>query len=144
LKKSFAEAVDYLGSQYGDAPVEWRWGRLHTATFNHPLGSVQPLDRIFNAGPIGVPGGVNTVFATALRSQSPYAARHITSQRQIMDLNNFDNSLHVNTTGQSGQVFHKHYSDQVLLWRDVRFTNFAFTRAAVEKMREGVLVLQPQ
>ncbi|MBI5302846.1 MAG: penicillin acylase family protein [Chloroflexi bacterium] len=143
VKKSFAEAVDYLGSQYGDAPVEWRWGRLHTATFNHPLGSVQPLDRIFNAGPIGVPGGVNTVFATSLRSNAPYASRSITSQRQIIDVMNFDNSVHVDTTGQSGQAFHKHFSDQVLLWRDVRYTTFAFTRAAVEKSREGALVLLP-
>ena len=144
LQKSFAEAVDYMKSQYGDAPADWRWGRLHTATFNHPLGSVQPLDRIFNAGPIGVPGGVTTVFATAFRSQSPYNARSITSQRQIVDLADFENSIHVDTTGQSGQPFNKHFSDQVLLWREVKFTPFTFTREAVEKMREGTLVLQPQ
>jgi penicillin amidase len=145
LHKSFAEAVNYLGSQYGDAPNEWKWGRLHTVTFSHPLGSVQPLDRIFNSGPVAAPGGVNTIFAMSFTTTSttPYAVRHITSQRQIIDLSNWDNSVNVNTTGQSGQPFNKHYTDNVLLWRDVRFVAYPFTRGAVEKSREGTLVLVP-
>ncbi len=143
VKKSFAEAVDWLGSQYGDAPGEWRWGRLHTATFAHQLGSVKPLNLLFNAGPLGVPGGVMTVFATSFNADQSYAAASITSQRQIIDLANLSNSVIVNTTGQSGQPLNKHYSDNVLLWRDVQYTPFYFDRAALDKVREGLLVLIP-
>jgi penicillin amidase len=63
--------------------------------------------------------------------------------RMIVDLPNFANSLQTHTTGQSGQPLNKHYSDMVLLWRDVQYAPFYFDRAALDKVREGVLVLQP-
>ncbi len=144
LQMSFAEAVAWLGSQFGDAPAEWRWGRLHTATFNHPLGSVQPLDLLFNTAPVAAPGGVNTVFATSYRIVgNKYNVSYVTSMRMIVDLSNFANSQQIHMTGQSGQPLNKHYSDMVLLWRDVQYAPMYFDRMALEKVREGVLVLLP-
>ena len=144
LQKSFAEAVAWLGSQFGDAPAEWRWGRLHTATFNHPLGSVQPLDLLFNTAPVAAPGGVNTVFATSYRIVgNKYDVSSVSSMRMIVDLSNFANSQQINTTGQSGQPLNKHYNDMVLLWRDVQYAPMYFDRMALDKVREGTLVLLP-
>ncbi len=143
VKQSFAEAVDWLGSQFGDAPGDWHWSRLHTATFAHPLGSVQPLNLLFNAGPVGVPGGVFTVFATSFKGTSPYAVSSVSSMRQIVDVGSWGNSLQIHTTGQSGQPLSKHYSDMVTLWRDVQYAPFYFDRAALDKVREGELVLTP-
>ncbi len=143
LKQSYAQAVDWLGSQFGDAPGDWHWSRLHTATFGHPLGSVQPLNLLFNAGPVGVPGGVFTVFATSFKGTSPYAASSVSSMRQIVDVGNWGSSLQMHTTGQSGQPLSKHYSDMVSAWRDVQYAPFYFDRAALDKVREGVLVLTP-
>ena len=144
LKKSFAAGVDWLGSQFGDAPGDWRWGRLHTATFDHPLGSVQPLDRLFNAGPVEAPGGVNTIFATSFEVvDNRYDVSTVSSMRMLVDLSNLSNSLQINTTGQSGQPLNKHYSDMVLLWRDVQYAPLYFDRAALDKVKEGLLVLEP-
>ena len=143
LKKSFAEGVDWLGSQFGDAPGDWRWSRLHTATFNHPIGSVQPLNLLFNAGPIGAPGGVFTVFATSFKGNAPYAVASVSSMREILDLSNWANSLQVHTTGQSGQPLSKHYNDMVPMWQNVQYAPFYFDRAALDKANEGVLVLTP-
>jgi penicillin amidase len=143
LRKSYTEAVDWLGSQYGDDPGEWKWSRLHTATFAHPIGSVQPLDRLFNLGPIGVPGGVFTVFSTSHKGTPSYATSSVTSQRQIIDLGNFSNSVTIHTTGQSGQPLNKHYGDMVLMWRDVQYAPYYFDRAAVDKAKEGRLILSP-
>ncbi|MEW5717141.1 MAG: penicillin acylase family protein, partial [Chloroflexota bacterium] len=143
LQKSFGEAVDELRAKYGDAPAEWKWGSAHTSTFAHPLGSVQPLDRLFNAGPVTTPGGVFTVFATGFRNTAPYTVNHVSSMRMIVDLSNWGNSLQVHTTGQSGQPLQKHYSDMVLLWRDAQYAPMYFDRAALDKAREGLLVLVP-
>jgi len=143
LQKSFAEGVDWLGSQYGDAPGDWHWGRLHTATFEHPLGSVKPLDLLFNAGPVAVPGGVNTVFATSFKIGVSYGAGSSASQRQIIDFSNLSNSVAIHTTGQSGQPLSKHFSDMVLMWRDVQYAPFYFDRATLDKVKEGTLVLTP-
>ncbi len=144
IKKSFAEAVDWLGNQYGDAPTDWKWGRLHLATFNHPLGSVKPLDLLFNAGPVAASGGMDTVSRAAFNViDNKYTVSTITSMRMIVDLSNLSNSLQINTTGQSGQPLNKHFSDMVLMWRDVQYAPFYFDRAALDKVKEGTLVLQP-
>lgn len=143
LKTSFAEAVDWLGSQFGDAPGDWHWSRLHTATFGHPFGSIQPLNLIFNAGPVAVPGGVFTVFNTSFKNNSPYAVTTVSSMRQILDLSNWSNSLQIHTTGQSGLPMNKHYADMVPLWRDVRYAPFYFDRADLDKVKEGLLILEP-
>ena len=143
LQKSFGEAVDELRGRFGDAPAEWKWGRAHTATFAHPLGSVQPLDRLFNAGPVAVPGGVFTVFATGFRNSAPYAVNNVSSMHMVVDLSNFSASLQVHTTGQSGQPLQKHYGDMLLLWRDGLYAPMYFDRAALDRAREGLLVLVP-
>ncbi len=142
IGQSFEQAVNAL-AKYGDNPAEWRWGRIHTATFEHPLGSVQPLNLIFNAGPVGVPGGVDTVFATPYDPTDPYAVTWVSSMRQIVDLSNLGNSLTIHTTGQSGLPLSKHYSDMVPLWRTVQYAPMYFNRDALDQAKEGVLVLQP-
>lgn len=143
LRKSYAEAVDWLGSQFGDAPGDWKWARLHTATFTHPLGSVQPLNLIFNAGPVGAPGGVFTVFATSFKNSAPYAVSSVSSMREIIDVSNWDNSLQTHTVGQSGQPFSKHFSDMVQMWRNVDYAPMYFTRGSVDQARAGLLILVP-
>jgi penicillin amidase len=105
---------------------------------------VQPLNLLFALSPIAAPGGVNTVFATSFKVvNNRYEVSSVTSMRAIYDLGNLNNSLHIHTTGQSGQPLHKHFSDMVLLWRDVKYAPMYFDRAALDKVKEGVLVLVP-
>jgi len=63
--------------------------------------------------------------------------------RVIDDLSNLSNSLHTHTTGQSGQPLSKHFSDMVLLWRDVKYAPMYFDRALLDKAKEGTLMLVP-
>ncbi len=56
LQRAFQKAVEDLSRQYGPDTSRWTWGRLHTITFAHPLGSVKPLDRLFNVGPFAYTG----------------------------------------------------------------------------------------
>ena len=66
LAKAFSRAVDSLGKQFGDVPTEWKWGRLHTATFRHqPLGDsgIALLEKVFNRGPLPARGSGFTVNA---------------------------------------------------------------------------------
>jgi len=143
LQKSFAEAVEWLSKNYGDTPVEWKWGRLHTATFNHTLGSVQPLNLLLNVGPLPAAGGEATVMRMGFRANVPFPVTSVASMRMIVDLGNLANSRYIHTTGQSGHPLHKHYSDMVLLWRDGAYLPMLFERAMIEPRREGTLVLTP-
>jgi penicillin amidase len=144
LGQSFAQALDFLGNRFGDEPPKWSWGRLHTATFDHPLGSVQPLDRIFNRGPIPVDGYGFTVNNTGFSHQEPFAIEMVASYRQIVDLGDLTNSLSMHTTGQSGQPFHKHYGDMIPRWQAVEYHPMLWEEEAVAASKEGLLVLTPR
>jgi penicillin G amidase len=143
VAKAYFEGVDWLGSQFGDWPPDWHWGRLHTATFAHPFGSIRPLDLIFNFGPIGVPGDGYTVFNTGFDQSKPYGDQTVSSMREIIDLSDLDGSWWIQTTGESGQPLNSHYADLTPMWRDVKYAPLYFTREAVEKVNSGDLVLMP-
>lgn len=143
LQKSLAEAVEILSKNYGNSPAEWKWGRLHTATFSHTLGSVQPLNVLFNVGPLPAPGGEATVMRMGFRADIPFPITSVASMRMIVDVGNWTNSRYIHTTGQSGQPLHKHYSDMVLLWRDGAYVPMLFDRATIDARREGTLILVP-
>ena len=64
--------------------------------------------------------------------------------RQIIDLSNFDNSVWVTTTGESGQPYSPHYSDLVPLWDQNRYQKMSFTASAVAKDNQALLVMQPE
>ena len=61
LRKGLQEAVGVLTDRQGADMNAWNWGALRTITFNHTLGSVQPLDRLFNFGPYPTSGDAYTV-----------------------------------------------------------------------------------
>lgn len=56
--KALKESRDLLAANYGPDPMNWRWGTMHTVTFETPLGSSAPD---FNAGPFARPGGYFSV-----------------------------------------------------------------------------------
>lgn len=43
ITRAWKEAHLYLGRRFGDVPHEWAWGRLHYATFRHPLADQLPI-----------------------------------------------------------------------------------------------------
>jgi penicillin amidase len=61
IKKSFLAMLARLESECGENIDQWKWGRIHTLTFNHPFGQVKPLDKIFNEGPYPVPSAYHEV-----------------------------------------------------------------------------------
>ncbi|MFQ6016038.1 MAG: penicillin acylase family protein [Anaerolineae bacterium] len=143
LKKSFVEAIDFLGRRFGDVPHEWTWGRLHTSTFDHPLGSVKPLDKIFNSGPVPSRGSGFTVNASAFSYEEPFATAVLVSYRQIVDLDDWGKSVAMHTTGQSGQPFHRHFRDMLVAWQVVEYHPMYFDKEMVVPDREGLLILTP-
>lgn len=138
------DAVDELARSLGPDQRAWSWGRLHTVTFPHPLGSVQPLDRVFNIGPFPIGGDGLTVAAAgySLRSQT-YAQTIHPSQRMIVDLADLDGSLAILPTGQAGQPFAPHWGDMTPKWLRGELVPLRYSRSSLEPL-EGRLVLRPR
>ncbi|MBI4673730.1 MAG: penicillin acylase family protein, partial [Chloroflexi bacterium] len=144
LKTALQAGVNFLGTLYGDAPPEWKWGRIHYATFAHPFGSLKPLNLLLNVGPVPTSGNSFTVNNAGYRPEKDnYAQRAVASMRLIADTSNWDATRWVHTTGESGQPLSAHYSDLVYKWRDVQYELLPFTREQVEKAKANVLTLKP-
>ena len=143
LNRSLAEALDEITTRVGSDMAGWQWGKIHMATFAHPLGSVQPLNLVFNAGPVGTPGDGFTPDNNSYNWKT-FAAGTISSYRQIIDLSNFGNSISNHTVGQSGQPFSRHFSDFVANWAAVKHHPMLFAKTEVLANLEGSLVLTPR
>jgi penicillin amidase len=148
IGKALADTVHTLRAQFGDDTSKWQWGALHTAHFEHPLATVSPLNLIFDVAPVARPGDSTTinVGGSGRFSDDPanYDQRSVPSMRQIIDLANFDNSVWVTTTGESGQPFSAHYSDLVPLWDQGRYQKMLFTASAIAKDNQALLIMQPE
>ena len=95
-------------------------------------------------GPIATAGGTETINQASFNEHNPtFAVVHGSSQRMIMDLSDWDLMLAINTTGQSGHLFHPNFKDQISMWQKVEYHPVPFTRAAVEKNAEATLILIP-
>jgi penicillin amidase len=147
VQRAFRDAVTLLSQRLGGDPAQWQWGKLHKVIFTHqPFGNsgIAPLMKLFNGGPLPAGGDGFTVSSAAPAFRNPYIARFGTSQRLIVDLGDLGRSLVVNSTGQSGLLFHRHREDQIPLWRDHRYRPMLFSREAVEKDAEERLTLRPR
>jgi penicillin amidase len=61
----------------------------------------------------------------------------------VMDAGAWDNSLFVNTPGQSLDPFSSHYRDLFPLWAEGGHAPLRFSREAVERDAERVISLSP-
>ncbi len=147
LLRALEEAVEELTETLGRDMAHWRWGDLHTATFeNQSLGQsgIGLIEAIFNRGPVPVDGTIATVNNTGYSLDSPYGVEIVPSYRQIVDLEDLTRSVSMHTTGQSGHPYHRHYDDMIDPWRNIEYHPMLWERAAIEADAEGVLVLRPK
>jgi penicillin amidase len=146
FETALAEAVTEVEAQLGKDPARWTWGALHTITFeNESLGrsGVAPIEALFNRGPFATAGGSSIVNATSWDPVLGYAVNWVPSQRMIVDLADFDRTLAVHTTGQSGHAYHVNYIDMADAWRTIQYFRLPWTRAEVTALAAQRLVLEP-
>ena len=144
---SLVETVQQLEKKYGKDASKWpTWGQLHTATFkNGTLGEsrVFLIEDLFNRGPFQTGGGQSLVNATGWDVGVGFEVDWLPSMRMIVDFSNFNNSLTVHTTGQSGHAYHPHYADMAPLWATVKYYPMWWNQDSVVGDAEGHLRLVP-
>lgn len=118
VRIAFQEALKQIGVAMGVDQDEWQWGHIHTLKLEHPLSSVQIIDRLLrlSRGPFPVGGSHHTVCPYAYDYMDPSTVDHGASHRHIYDLSDWDQSLTVIPTGTSGVPASRHYCDQTDLY----------------------------
>lgn len=120
LEQALLAAHNELSDLLGANSDDWRWGDLHTATFeNQTLGQsgIGPIEWLFNrSAPHDVDGGPSLINATGWTVTEGYFVDWVPSMRMIVDLGDLANSWAMHTTGQSGHAFHGNYADMIEPW----------------------------
>jgi penicillin amidase len=144
LAHAFADAFKFLETNVAMDIQKWQWGKLHRATFKHPLGAVKPLDKIFNRGPFPYGGDTSTVWQGAFVPTLPISddAVFTASWRQIMDVSDWDASRGIHTTGQSGHPASRHFADMIPMWLKGEYHPLLWTREKILGNQEGILRLE--
>ncbi len=128
---------------------EWkkapRWGRIHAMTLSHPLVVSKPFLRfLFPQLRVDMPGGGDTVLASAFALNQPYATTiWAPSWRQVMDVGAWDMCTGVFYPGQSGEPTSRHYRDLLRYWRRNEQLPLAWSREVVETGSRRRLRLVP-
>lgn len=142
LSEALAAAITRTKKLLGDDAAQWSWGRLHTATFRHPLATLSAAhEQAFNLGPVPRSGDSTTPNNT--RANDDFQQIHGASYRHVLDLADWDRGLATSTPGQSGQLGSPHYGDLLPLWAEERYFPLSYSRAKVEKVTEHRLKLMP-
>lgn len=146
LLAAFLAGVAEVDDLLGGNPDDWEWGRLHGAVFrNETLGEsgVGLVEGRFNRGPYPVGGGTDIVNAVGWYADEGFEVTWVPSMRMIVDLGDFNESLAIHTTGQSGHAYSSHYQDMIELWADGDYLPMLWEREDVELGADGLLVLSP-
>jgi penicillin amidase len=143
LLATLQAAVDTLTARFGPDVSRWRYGQagFHHVALEHPLAPVlaasQRAEWNFPALPMG--GSGSTPWATGDGDRQVAGA----SFRIVIDLADLDASVATNTPGQSGDPRSPHYRDLYRDWAEGRYFPLAWSPAAVARVAESVVVLQP-
>ncbi|NLW48930.1 MAG: penicillin acylase family protein, partial [Firmicutes bacterium] len=148
IKKSLTEAVNWLAKEYGNDVDKWTLGRIQTVRLKHQIfGDIPYLKELFNSKGVFPFTGSPTAVAFAHSYSSPPGRINVTfasSQRNIYDVGNWDDSWSVNSSGASGHIFNPQREDQMEMWAAIRYHNMPFSKEAVEKSSNQVLYLEPK
>jgi penicillin G amidase len=144
LLESLKSALAELNQRLGSDMTTWTWGRLHRATFEPAVAVLADpeLRAQMSVGPLQTPGSSSTPRAQAYRP-SDFSVIAGASVRLVMDVGAWDNSVAMNTPGQSDDPMSAHYRDLFPMWAQGSYVPLRFSRAAVDGDAEDVIHLSP-
>jgi penicillin amidase len=140
LSAAMADLTDLLGP----AEQDWAWGRLHQARFAHPAGPAMSAAAREQAaiGPLPRGGSADTVGATTYLPDFIQAAG--ATFRLVVDVGAWDNSVVMNSPGQSGDPASPHYADLFAPWAADAAVPLLYSRDRIEAVaRERIRLVPP-
>ncbi len=120
---------------------KWQLGAYHHATIRHPLTDVltPALRAQFDVGDMPRGGDSYTVTATGGTDNQASGG----SFKIIVDTSDWDNSVGINTPGQSGDIHDPHYRDLYVMWARGKYFPIFYSRKKIESVTEKSIILSP-
>jgi penicillin amidase len=139
LRRTLQRAYRRLDWLYG-SPDNWDWSQMNAVRFQHVLGRLF-LFRFFNLGTHPAGGDAFTV---KVNYQTLHKTSWSTSYRQIVDLSDWERSVCVITSGQSGHFMSRFYDNQLKLWIAGEYHPMIFSQENIEKNEYRTHTLKPR
>ena len=138
VQRSFINAISFLENQLGDTVSLWSWSKVISVEHGHALAAGgETLRKIFNVGPFSMDGGnevINNQLFT-LNETGIYKVKAGPSTRRVIDFSNIENSVSILPTGQSGNIFSKHYKDQAQKYVNGEFVKTMLNKDEIERSK---------
>ncbi|ADB36112.1 penicillin acylase family protein [Spirosoma linguale] len=139
MDRAVAELTKRLGADMDD----WSYGQRKNKhiTITHPMSNLvdRAMRQKINFGPVSRGGYAETVNATGNDLNQTHGA----SFRILVDTEDWDKTLGINTPGQSGDPESPHYGDLFPIWAENSYFPVFFTKEKIKTVTEGTTVLTP-
>ncbi|MFT3825284.1 MAG: penicillin acylase family protein [Chitinophagaceae bacterium] len=143
LKETFIAAVGKLKTQLGNNITTWQYGQqaYKHIEFIHPLSPLlnRQWQQKLNTGSLPRSGYGHTVGATGNMDNQGNGA----SFRYITDTGDWDNTLMINTPGQSGDPASPWYSNLFGTWAMDEYFPAYFSKTKIQQVTAERLLMQP-
>ena len=137
------QAVSGLTTRLGTNMDNWQYGQAKNKhiTLTHPLTNLvdEPTRKKINLGPVARGGYAETVNATSGDLNQTHGA----SFRILVDTEDWDKTLGINTPGQSGDPDSSHYRDLFPIWAENNYFPVYFSKEKIKSVAETTIVLEP-
>ncbi|MGK6314815.1 penicillin acylase family protein [Neorhizobium sp. DT-125] len=139
LSVGFADCEVRLGTD----PAGWRWGNLHRALFEHATSRAKIEDvGDWNVGPLPLGGSRSTPMHAGYR-MGDFGVNAGASVRLVMDVGDWDNSVCINTPGQSGDPRSPHYCDLAETWSRGEYVPLVYSDRRINEETIRRILLMP-
>ncbi|MCW2948413.1 MAG: acyl-homoserine-lactone acylase, partial [Actinoallomurus sp.] len=140
---TLADAVTEVEGLLGPDISSWAWGSLHRAAPRHPLAELlgEPDADWTSVGPAPRGGSGDTVGSTAYTPD--FRQNGGATFRLVVDVGSWDESVAMNSPGQSGVPESSHYRDLFASWASDDAFPLLYSRDLIEQSLDERIVLRP-
>jgi penicillin amidase len=143
LKKSFEQAIVLLKNKLGNSTTGWTYGQdlYKHVTIQHPLNSLigKEARKRFNTATMPRGGNGTTPGSTGGADNQLSGA----SFRLLVDTEDWDKTLMINTPGQSGDPNSPFYKNLFSLWANDEYFPSYFSKDKIQKTTVEKILMQP-
>ncbi|MGE5398458.1 MAG: penicillin acylase family protein [Chitinophagales bacterium] len=142
IRTALKNTVSRLNKESGKDIEDWKWGSIHTITFDHPMGQNAFLRPFFNKGPYSYGGSCITSGAGWYDYSTNFEITIAAPWRYGVDLATME-GRDIMAGGVSGHPGSSHYHDQMQLWLNGNYKELLFDDETIKKECQTVTHLEP-
>jgi len=133
-----ARALASLVERAGEDPAGWRWGKLHTLSFESPLAEIPVIGALFATERREEPG-----HSEAPRAEGGLPVTEGAAFRMVVELSSPPTGRIALATGNSDRIGARHWDDGYSDWSRGNLRPLPTSREEIERQLEGRILLLP-